>query len=85
MQPATDRAVVAKRSRAPVRRQHGFLDGVFGVLCGSASQPGEPVQPDPMTLVQLGERAAIAGEVGTEQVGVAANRVAGGTGHGSGH
>jgi len=73
-----------------VCREHGVLDGVLGVLCCSASHPREPVQSDPMTLVQLGERVAITGEMSADQVGVGAYRadgfrLAGEAGHGREH
>ena len=78
MQPAADGRVVAKRGGAAVRGEHGVLQGVVGVFGAARRPPGQPVQVAVVAADQLCERIPIAGDVGGQQVGVAA----GGTGHG---
>ena len=61
-----------KRTGAAVCRQHGVLQRVLGILGGAAGEPGKPVQLPVMTVEQLVEGVAFAGDVGGQQLGIAA-------------
>ena len=50
VQPAPNRGIVAKRTRATMGRQHGFLQGVGGVLGGVAASPRQPIQLGAVTV-----------------------------------
>src|ERR1700728_3190744 len=61
-----------ERTGTAVCREHGVLQRVFGILGGAGGEPGKPVQVTPVAMEQLAERVAVAGDVGCQQLGVAA-------------
>jgi hypothetical protein len=72
VQPAADRGVVPKRTGASVGREHGVLQRVFGILGSAGGQPGKAVQMSLVTVEQLAEGVAVAGDMGGQQLGVTA-------------
>ena len=72
VQPAADRGVMPKRTRATVGREHRVLQRVLRVLAGATGQPGEAMQLPPVTPEQLAEGVAVAGDMGGQQLGVTA-------------
>ena len=72
MQPTADRGVVPERTGAAMRRKHGFLQGVLGVLRDPGGQPRQPVQLSLMALEQFGEGVAVTCDMSGQQLGVTA-------------
>ena len=72
VQPAADGGVVAERAGVAVYREHGVLEDVGGVLGAAAVVGGQAVQPAVMPAEQFLERVPVTGDVGCQQIGVAA-------------
>jgi|SRR5579884_1612741 len=72
VQPAADCGVVPERTRTAMRREHCVLQRILGVLVIAAGQAGKAMQLAVMTVEQLGEGVAVAGDVIGQQFGVAA-------------
>ena len=72
VQPAADCRVATERAGRAVHGEQSLLHGVVGILGGLSTPPRKPMQLHAMTPNQFLERAAVTGDVGGKQIGVAA-------------
>ena len=68
MKPAPDGGVVPECRRAPVRREHGLLQDVIGVLGTRRRRACQPVEPRAVPGEQFLEGVPVTGRVCGEQL-----------------